>query len=116
MLRALQGQANPKHRSAFVITVSGYFGDGDEYFNIEESSVGGYRGSEELVERTYHAYMYLKDNWVEDKGQLPEEHREYIRGASWDDEVLPSRDLEISLTYYDHLGYANDVEVSPEVK
>lgn len=113
MLRAISGLANPKHTETYVLFVKGYYGDGDEYFTEEISSKPmGSNAGEKMVESYYRAYLHLKDNWVECRSELPREHRDFIKGASWDDDVLPSGIDEISLKYYDQFGQAHDVEVS----
>ena len=110
MLRALHSIENPKYVNTFVVTINGYFGDGDEYFHIEESSA---KCDEKSVEMYYKAYKYLKDSttYIESKQELPEEYQDYISGASWDDDILPSGINELTLYYYDSFGQMHDVEI-----
>lgn len=121
MLRALHGLSNPKHKDVYVLFVKGYFGDGDEFFTEELSSDDAKLyvdieddnlTSEEIVENAFKAYTYFKDNWVEERSELPEQYQEYIHSASWDYNILPSGIDEITLYYYNSLGQPNDVEVS----
>lgn len=119
MLRALQSLEKPKHKRCFVVFVRGYFGDGDEYFTNEVSSNDKYFSAdvdknmdkEDYIEAFYKAYQCLKDSWVECRSHLPEEYQPYIKGASWDDDILPSGINELTLLYYDNLGHQHDVEI-----
>lgn len=119
MLIPLHGLKSPKHKNCYVLFIRGYFGDGDEFFT-EELSSGSYvlnaksqseEDKEEYIERAYRAYEWFDNNHPEERRDLPDEHKEYIHGASWDFEVLPTSIEEISLLYYDNLGYPNDVEI-----
>jgi hypothetical protein len=107
MLKALKGLKNAKYKNVYVLTVKGYFGDGDEYFTDVITS----QKSERTVERAYEAYKLLDNNPVETRDELPEQYQECIKGASWDWDILPSGIDEITLYYYDELGNPNDVEV-----